>query len=134
MIPSKAIKNEKIMQTLMVQADSGMYRVQDHYFEACRQGLQKQDSKLSGSSDWADSLDATLWPRLSQDDIVNDTNPGAEMVSEDCFVEETSFDNESEWSLDIPEWKKETEKNLSKWNETLTKTTKITLINVFIVE
>ena len=60
MIPSKAIKNEKIMQTLMVQADSGMYRVQDHYFEACRQGLQKQDSKLSGSSDWADSLDATL--------------------------------------------------------------------------
>lgn len=45
------------MQTLMVQADSGMYRVQDHYFEACRQGLQKQDSRVS--SDW-DSLDATL--------------------------------------------------------------------------
>ena len=83
----------------MVQADSGMYRVQDHYFEACRQGLQKQDSKVS-SSDW-DSLDATLWPRLSQDEV---NNPGAEMVSEDCFVEEYE-DNESEWSLDIPEWK-----------------------------
>ena len=83
----------------MVQADSGMYRVQDHYFEACRQGLQKQDSKVS--SDW-DSLDATLWPRLSQDEV---NNPGAEMVSEDCFVEEGSFDNESEWSLDIPQWK-----------------------------
>lgn len=96
-IPSKAIKNEKIMQTLMVQADSGMYRVQDHYFEACRQGLQKQDSRVS--SDW-DSLDATLWPRLSQEEV---NNPGAEMVSEDCFVEEPSFDNESEWSLDIPE-------------------------------
>ena len=118
----------------MVQADSGMYRVQDHYFEACRQGLQKQDSKLSGSSDWADSLDATLWPRLSQDDIVNDTNPGAEMVSEDCFVEETSFDNESEWSLDIPEWKKETEKKSVKMKRNAYKTTKITLINVFIVE
>ena len=87
------------MQTLMVQADSGMYRVQDHYFEACRQGLQQQNSRVS--SDW-DSLDATLCPRLGQDEQVNNS-AGAEMVSEDCFVEEPSFDNESEWSLNIPD-------------------------------
>ena len=87
------------MQTLMVQADSGMYRVQDHYFEACRQGLQQQNSRVS--SDW-DSLDATLLgPNQDQEEVNNST--GAEMVSEDCFVEEPSFDNESEWSLDIPD-------------------------------
>lgn len=57
-IPSKAIKNEKIMETLMVQANSGMYRVHDTYFEECKQKLQKQDSKVS-SSDW-DSFDAAL--------------------------------------------------------------------------
>ena len=57
-IPSKAVKNEKIMETLMVQANSGMYRVHDTYFEACKQKLQKQDSKVS-SSEWG-SLEAAL--------------------------------------------------------------------------
>ena len=48
-LPSKAIRNEKILETLMVQANSGMYRVQDSYLEAC-QKLQKQDSRMS--SEW----------------------------------------------------------------------------------
>ncbi len=43
-LPSKAIRNEKILETLMVQANSGMYRVQDSYLEAC-QRMQKQDSR-----------------------------------------------------------------------------------------
>ncbi|EAT43468.1 AAEL005099-PA, partial [Aedes aegypti] len=43
-LPSKAIKNERILETLMYQANSGMYRIQDSYLEACQQRLQKQDS------------------------------------------------------------------------------------------
>ncbi|XP_065565417.1 uncharacterized protein LOC136030399 isoform X2 [Artemia franciscana] len=52
-LPSKAIKNERILETLMFQANSGMYRVQDAYLEACQQRLQKQDSRFS---EW-DSFD-----------------------------------------------------------------------------
>ena len=43
-LPSKSIRNEKILETLMVQANSGMYRVQDSYLEAC-QNVQKQASE-----------------------------------------------------------------------------------------
>lgn len=46
-LPSKAIKNERILETLMYQANSGMYRIQDSYIEACQQRLQKQDSRFS---------------------------------------------------------------------------------------
>ncbi|XP_047099238.1 uncharacterized protein LOC124716739 [Schistocerca piceifrons] len=47
-LPSKAIKNERILETLMFQANSGMYRIQDSYLEACQQRLlQKQDSRFS---------------------------------------------------------------------------------------
>lgn len=46
-LPSKAIKNERILETLMFQANSGMYRIQDSYIEACQQRLQKQDSRFS---------------------------------------------------------------------------------------
>ncbi|CAG9788378.1 unnamed protein product [Diatraea saccharalis] len=46
-LPSKAIKNERILETLMYQANSGMYRIQDSYLEACQQRLQKQDSRFS---------------------------------------------------------------------------------------
>ncbi|XP_071749339.1 uncharacterized protein rsh isoform X3 [Lepeophtheirus salmonis] len=45
-LPSKSIRNEKILETLMVQANSGKYRIQDSYFEAC-QKFQKQDSHTS---------------------------------------------------------------------------------------
>ena len=48
-LPSKAIKNERILETLMFQANSGMYRINDSYLEACQQRLTKQDSKIS---DW----------------------------------------------------------------------------------
>ncbi|KAJ9600031.1 hypothetical protein L9F63_009673, partial [Diploptera punctata] len=48
-LPSKAIKNERILETLMFQANSGMYRIQDSYLEACQQRLQKQDSRFSES-------------------------------------------------------------------------------------
>ena len=44
-LPSKAIKNERILETLMFQANSGMYRIQDSYLEACQQRLQKQESE-----------------------------------------------------------------------------------------
>ncbi|XP_065159412.1 uncharacterized protein rsh isoform X3 [Atheta coriaria] len=46
-LPSKAIKNERILETLMFQANSGMYRIQDSYLKECRQRLQKQDSRFS---------------------------------------------------------------------------------------
>ena len=46
MLPSKAIRNDKILDTLTVQANSGMYRVQDSYLEAC-QRLQRQESRVS---------------------------------------------------------------------------------------
>lgn len=46
-LPSKAIKNERILETLMYQANSGMYRIQDSYIEACQQRIKKQDSRYS---------------------------------------------------------------------------------------
>jgi len=55
-LPSKAMKNERILETLMFQANSGMYRIQDSYLEACQQRLQKQDSRFS---EW-DSFDYGL--------------------------------------------------------------------------
>ena len=54
-LPSKAIKNERILETLMFQANSGMYRIHDSYLRACQEGLRHQDSKLS------ESFDCTLW-------------------------------------------------------------------------
>ncbi|EDS29581.1 conserved hypothetical protein [Culex quinquefasciatus] len=56
-LPSKAIKNERILETLMYQANSGMYRIQDSYLEACQQRLQKQDSRYS---EWGESFDCGL--------------------------------------------------------------------------
>ena len=50
-LPSKAIKNERILETLMFQANSGMYRIHDSYLEACQEKIQKQDSKFS---EWSD--------------------------------------------------------------------------------
>ncbi|QQP31400.1 Putative LOC100880942, partial [Caligus rogercresseyi] len=44
----KAIRNEKILETLMVQANSGKYRIQESYFEAC-QKFQRQESH---GSEW----------------------------------------------------------------------------------
>ncbi|XP_033611251.1 uncharacterized protein LOC111874180 isoform X2 [Cryptotermes secundus] len=46
-LPTKAIKNERILDTLMFQANTGMYRVQDSYLAACQQRLQQQDSRVS---------------------------------------------------------------------------------------
>lgn len=46
-LPSKAIKNERILETLMFQANSGMYRIQDSYIIECQQRLQKQESRVS---------------------------------------------------------------------------------------
>ena len=48
-LPSKSIRNEKILETLMVQANSGMYRVQDSYLEAC-QNVQKQARRNQSTS------------------------------------------------------------------------------------
>lgn len=56
-LPSKAIKNERILETLMYQANSGMYRIQDSYIEACQQRIQKQDSRYS---EWGESFDCGL--------------------------------------------------------------------------
>jgi len=38
----------------MVQANSGMYRVQESYLEACQERLQKQGSQ---SGEWGESFD-----------------------------------------------------------------------------
>nr|XP_023020456.1 uncharacterized protein LOC111509018 [Leptinotarsa decemlineata] len=46
-LPSKTIKNERILETLMFQASSGMYRMQDDIIEECTQRLQKQESRFS---------------------------------------------------------------------------------------
>lgn len=56
-LPSKAIKNERILETLMIQANSGMYRIQDSYIEACQEKIQKQDSRYS---EWGESFDCGL--------------------------------------------------------------------------
>lgn len=56
-LPSKAIKNERILETLMYQANSGMYRIQDSYIEACQQKILKQDSRYS---EWGESFDCGL--------------------------------------------------------------------------
>lgn len=56
-LPSKAIKNERILETLMYQANSGMYRIQDSYIEACQQRIEKQDSRYS---EWGESFDCGL--------------------------------------------------------------------------
>ncbi|KAF6212504.1 hypothetical protein GE061_013027 [Apolygus lucorum] len=52
-LPSKAIKNERILETLLFQANTGMYKIQDSYLEACQKSLTKQDSRFS---EW-DSFD-----------------------------------------------------------------------------
>ena len=36
LLPSKAIKNEKILETLNIQANTGIYRVNDSFLEACQ--------------------------------------------------------------------------------------------------
>lgn len=56
-LPSKAIKNERILETLMYQANSGIFRIQDSYLEACQQRLTKQDSRCS---EWGESFDYGL--------------------------------------------------------------------------
>ena len=105
----------------MVQANSGMYRVHDTYFEECKQKLQRQDSKVS--SEW-DSFDMALWQKLSQDGdaaapagSTGNLHPGSgfnepgtqvPIVGQDVFFEESAsiaskdIDEESEWSIDIP--------------------------------
>lgn len=56
-LPTKAIKNERILETLMYQANSGMYRMNDSYIEDVTQRLQKQDSRYS---EWGESFDYGL--------------------------------------------------------------------------
>ena len=51
-LPSKSIRNEKILETLMVQANSGMYRVQDSYLEACQNVARQKMANLGHSEDW----------------------------------------------------------------------------------
>ncbi|XP_043678982.1 uncharacterized protein LOC122634271 isoform X1 [Vespula pensylvanica] len=43
-LPSKAIDNELILKTLMVQAKSGIYRNVDSYLEAYQENIQNQES------------------------------------------------------------------------------------------
>ncbi|XP_076398161.1 rap GTPase activating protein radish isoform X1 [Megachile rotundata] len=43
-LPSKAIKNERILETLMYQANSGMYRNVDSYLEAYQNNVRNQES------------------------------------------------------------------------------------------
>ncbi|XP_014613053.1 PREDICTED: uncharacterized protein LOC106791710 isoform X1 [Polistes canadensis] len=43
-LPSKAIDNELILKTLMIQANSGIYRNVDSYLEAYQENVQNQES------------------------------------------------------------------------------------------
>lgn len=43
-LPSKAIRNERILETLMFQANSGIYRNVDSYLEAYQKKVQNQES------------------------------------------------------------------------------------------
>ena len=108
----------------MIQANSGMYRVNESYLEAC-QKFQSSDSKVA--NEW-ESFDMALWPRgagtsaagsnpleaynclkksasksenFDQQDDAKTTVYG--LPAGDIMFEEDSLqlDNESEWSLDI---------------------------------
>lgn len=56
-LPSKAIKNERILETLMVQANTGVFRIREGYLQECAEKLKKQDSRCS---EWGESLDIGL--------------------------------------------------------------------------
>lgn len=43
-LPSKAIRNEQILETLMHQATTGMYRIHETELEEATARLQNQDS------------------------------------------------------------------------------------------
>ncbi|KOC61705.1 hypothetical protein WH47_02962, partial [Habropoda laboriosa] len=43
-LPSKAIRNERILETLMYQANSGIFRNVDSYLEAYQKKVQNQES------------------------------------------------------------------------------------------
>ena len=48
-LPSKVVRNEKIMETLMVQANSGIYRVEDSYLDACKRFQRQESSDSKGA-------------------------------------------------------------------------------------
>lgn len=43
-LPSKAIRNERILDTLTMQANSGVFRNVDSYLEAYQKKVQNQES------------------------------------------------------------------------------------------
>lgn len=47
-LPTKAIRNERILETLMHQANSGMYRIQSSYLQECRRTLQREQQDALG--------------------------------------------------------------------------------------
>ena len=54
------------METLMIQANSGIYRVEDSYLDACKR-FQRQESCQESRADWKTyDMDMDLWP------VVND--------------------------------------------------------------
>ena len=66
-LQSKVIRNEKIMETLMIQANSGTYRVQESYLDACKRFQQQQEST---STEWTSTeTDFDLWHA----DLLHDT-------------------------------------------------------------
>ena len=48
-LPSKVVRNEKIMETLMAQANSGIYRVEDSYLDACKRFQRQESSDSKGA-------------------------------------------------------------------------------------
>lgn len=43
-LPTKAVKNERILETLMDQANTGVFRLQRHYLEEFRERMETADS------------------------------------------------------------------------------------------
>ncbi|KAG5897568.1 hypothetical protein JTB14_007280 [Gonioctena quinquepunctata] len=46
-LPSRTIENQRILETLLFQANSGMYRIQESYMKEYRRKLEKQESLYS---------------------------------------------------------------------------------------
>ena len=53
------------METLMIQANSGIYRVEDSYLDACKR-FQRQESCQESRADWKTyDMDMDLWPAVN---------------------------------------------------------------------
>uniref|UniRef100_T1JIJ7 Rap-GAP domain-containing protein n=1 Tax=Strigamia maritima TaxID=126957 RepID=T1JIJ7_STRMM len=85
-LPTKAIRNERILETLMYQANTGMYKVQHSLFQECRTSMQgRRDSSRRDSRP-----DMRLFGMMSFDhrESLIPIDGGYELNREDTLLEE----------------------------------------------